>query len=109
MRKGEAVKGKAQALFELLKLDNIPISPKDKDRRYAKRNEVWNNAVRCKYFWNKIRKTEMKEDYLRTIEMLAKEAGFFSVWMTVFQDDIEVKEMLIHTFKGTRKEYCIDK
>lgn len=51
----------------------------------------------------------MKEEYLRTIEMLAKEAGFFSVWMTVFQDDIEVKEMLIHTFKGTRKEYCIDK
>ena len=99
---------KAQALFELLKLDNIPISPKDKDRRYAKRSEVWNHAVRCKHFWNKIKKTEMKEEYLQTIEMLAKEAGFFSVWMTVFKDDIEVKEMLIHTFKGTRKEYCMD-
>lgn len=107
-KQNEDVKKKAQALFELLKLDNIPTEPGDKDRRYAKRNEVWNTAVRCKCFWNKIKKTEMKEEYLQTIEMLAKESGFFSVWMSVFKDDIEVREMLIHTFKGTRREYCVD-
>lgn len=103
------VKEKAQALFELLKLDNVPIKPTDKDRRFKKRSEVWNNAVNSKNAWGKIKETDMKKDYLETIEMLAKESGFFSVWMTVFEDDIEVREMLIHTFKGTRREYCVDR
>lgn len=108
-KQGTDVKEKAQALFELLKLDNVPIKPTDKDRRFKKRSEVWNNAVNSKNTWGKIKETDMKKDYLETIEMLAKESGFFSVWMTVFEDDIEVREMLIHTFKGTRREYCVDR
>lgn len=108
-KQGTDVKEKAQALFELLKLDNVPIKPTDKDRRFKKRSEVWNNAVNSKNTWGKIKETDMKKDCLETIEMLAKESGFFSVWMTVFEDDIEVREMLIHTFKGTRREYCVDR
>lgn len=101
------IKKKAQALYELLKLDNIPTKPGDKDRRYAERSETWNIAERCKDFWNKMKKTEMKVEYLQTIEMLAKATGFFSVWMSVFKDDVEVREVLIHTFKGTKREYCV--
>lgn len=104
----EEVRKKAQELFNLLKLDNIPRKPKDKDRRYRMRNEARNNAIDCKVTWEKIKKTELKREYLQTMEILAKANGFFSVWMNVFQDDTEIKEMLITAFKGTREEYCID-
>lgn len=31
---------KAENLFNLLKLDNYPVTPKDRDKRFAKRNEA---------------------------------------------------------------------
>ena len=36
---------------------------------------------------------------------LAKSSGFFSVWMEVFKDDDEIKNMLISIYPETRTEY----
>lgn len=107
-KQGKDMKMRAKNLFNLIKLDNIPLHPKDKDRRYRMRNEARNNALECKRSWEKIKETDMKEEYLQTVEKLAKATGFFSVWVTVFQDDMEVKKRLITAFKGTREEYCLD-
>ena len=47
-----------------------------------------------------------RQAYLEIIKSLAQASGFFSVWMEVFKDDEEVKNILINAFKGTKGEYC---
>ena len=49
-----------------------------------------------------------RKAYLSQTKILAQSSGFFSVWMDVFKDDDEVKNMLISAFKGTKAEYCMD-
>lgn len=102
----KGVKEKAENLFRLLKLDNIPITPTVKDRCYATRNEARNYALSSKRGWDKVRESAQRQEYLEQIEMLAKSSGFFSVWMYVFKDDMEVKKILLSAFKGTREKYC---
>ena len=105
---GEEARQKAKNLFCLVQLDNVPKSPAVKDRRYTVRNEAHNYALDSKRGWDKVKETSEREIYLRQIEMLAKASGFFSVWMNVFKDDMEVKRILVNAFKGTREEYCLD-
>ncbi len=107
-RQGSNVRQKANNLFQLIRLDNFPVTPKEKDRRYRNRNEARNYAKVSKEGWDKVKKTQVRSDYLRQIGMLAKSSGFFSVWMCVFKDDDEVKRMLVETFEGTKAEYCLD-
>lgn len=104
---GNEIKEKAERLFRLVQLDNIPITPAVKDRRYNLRNESRNYALESKKGWNAVKKSSERQVYLQQIEMLAKASGFFSVWMNVFKDDMEVKQMLVAAFKGTKKEYCL--
>jgi hypothetical protein len=104
--RGKDFEQKAANLFNLVKLDHIPISPADKDRRYKLRNEARNYALESRSGWDKVKQSPEKMLYLQQIEMLAKSSGFFSVWMNVFKDDPEVKKVLIATFRGTREEYC---
>lgn len=103
-----SVREKARNLFELIKLNNIPIAPSDKDRRYRERSEARNCAIESKMGLQQMASTEDRQLYLKQIEMLARSTGFFSTWMHVFSDDVEVKDMLISTFKGTKVEYCKD-
>lgn len=51
---------------------------------------------------------EFKVDELRQIITIAKQMGFFSIWMMVFKDDSEVTNALINSFPGTVRE-CFDK
>ncbi len=39
---------------------------------------------------------------------LAKAEGFFSIWMTVFKNDPDMKNRLIDAFSGTRESGCFD-
>lgn len=94
---------KARNLYGLLKLDHIPISPKEKDRRYMARSEARNSAVQSKSLWDSLKKTSYKRDFLNQTLILAQSTGFFSVWMEVFSEDEEVRDGLIKVFRGTRK------
>lgn len=38
----------------------------------------------------------------------AKQCGFFSIWMTVFEDNAEMRNRLIDAFEGTRASECFD-
>ena len=50
-REGNDVRQKADNLFRLIKLDNFPLTPKDKDRRYSQRNEARRCAEVSKAGW----------------------------------------------------------
>ncbi|MBI3797404.1 MAG: hypothetical protein HY268_10630 [Deltaproteobacteria bacterium] len=38
----------------------------------------------------------------------AKAYGFFSIWMTVFSSDADMRNRLINAFEGTRESGCFD-
>lgn len=101
------LRGRAEALLHLVKLDNIPRSPKEKDRRYRERSEARNSAIHSKKDWDYIKHTEYADAYLEQMMILAVNTGFFSVWMSIFQTDKKVKDSLIQAFKGTRREFCL--
>lgn len=105
---GKETEEKAKNLYHLLKLNNIPITPSDKDRRYASRNEARNYALDSKAGLKLMKNPSAREAYLNQTKTLAQASGFFSVWMDVFKDDDDVKKMLISAFKGTKEEYCLD-
>lgn len=52
-----------------------------------------------------IKGVDERRVYLELMINLAKSSGFFSVWMEVFKDDDEIKNMLISIYPGTRTEY----
>ena len=104
--KGQEEKDKAENLFNLLKLDNFPLFPGNKDRRFKARNEARNYAQNSKAGLKKMKCFSQRQAYLEIIKSLAQASGFFSVWMEVFKDDEEVKSILINAFKGTKGEYC---
>lgn len=96
---------KAENLFNFLKLDNYPVTPKDRDKRFAKRNEARNYAISGREGLKSIKGVDERRVYLELMINLAKSSGFFSVWMEVFKDDDEIKNMLISIYPGTRTEY----
>lgn len=71
--------------------------PSDKDKRWLHRKQAWQNATRKKTELAKYDTQERRAD----IVVMAKERGFWSVWMTVFQDDADMRHRLIEAFPGT--------
>lgn len=98
---------KAQALYEGVGLGFSPKNITDRDKRWMKRLETLGVAEDSRRTWLKMKASEFKEDELRQIITLAKQMGFFSIWMLVFFDDSEVKNALINAFPGTSKT-CFD-
>ncbi|MCY4173030.1 MAG: HNH endonuclease [Cyanobacteria bacterium MAG CAR3_bin_5] len=84
-------RSKALALFNLVER-GAQGSPTDK--RHRKRREAWNQAVcaRCR-----IRDAESRD----LAVLVALGTGFFSVWMTVFHDDGDMRQRLTAAFPGT--------
>lgn len=99
---------KAVSLFNGVCLDFCPKNIRDKDKRWQKRLETLGQAERSGAFWLRIRDTQYRKDGLENILTIAKDTGFFSIWMMVFEDDKEVRNALIDLFPGTAKE-CFDK
>lgn len=96
---------RANNLFQLVQLDHVPSTPKDKDRRTLRRHEAFNVATEQLETWNKLVVTEYKEDFKKTLIHLAVATGFFSVWMEVFKEVPEIQNAFIESFKGTNKRF----
>jgi uncharacterized protein (TIGR02646 family) len=94
-------KEKAENLLNLVGLDRTPYhknySPKDK--RWQERKEVWTLTQRY------LSKYENNFCDIETIIDLALAKGFWSIWMTTFQDYSEIQEALIKSFAGTNRYY----
>ena len=97
----------ANKLVELVGLDRHgarPGAPKPapRDKRWRQRERIWRKAERCKQLLAKLG-PEARE----LVVEAAEGYGFFSVWLTVFADDLETKRALIAVMPGTATE-CFD-
>ncbi|GMU87700.1 MAG: hypothetical protein AMXMBFR48_29410 [Ignavibacteriales bacterium] len=93
----------AVALVKLVGLDKRPGSTgyRSKDKRWDRRREVWEIAIR---YFDKYNNDTIDE---QTILDLAKGYGFWSVWYSVFLNKVDVKKLLLSEFRGTASE-CFD-
>ena len=101
---------KAHNTIKLFGLDKTPsIDPGDKHRdkasdcRWNDRRDAWNIATREK---QKLSKND-DNDTRETVVKLALASGYWSTWMTVFEDDPDMCRRLIEAFPGTCKD-CFD-
>jgi len=99
-----ALKLKAEATAEmvgLLKRPNDGLTRQQieraTDRRYQKRSDAWRAAADAR---DDLRTADSPE-LRRTIVRLAKSTGFWSVWMTVFAGDAEMRREITTAFAGT--------
>jgi hypothetical protein len=96
----------ASATILLLGLDRFPGSdnpPTPSDKRYITRIKTWAVAIESLSNWHNKPSSEMA----RQIVLTAIGHGFFSIWMTVFQNIPRIKRALIDAFPGTAKN-CFD-
>ncbi|MCX8521638.1 MAG: HNH endonuclease [Rhodoferax sp.] len=70
------------------------------------RMEVWGVAIHAKNTLNGKRTDTSK--FRVVITNLALYSGFFSIWMAVFHQDIDMRKRLIDAFHGTRGSACFD-
>lgn len=101
----ETEKLKAQKLIDLVGLDRIPghLSYSTKDDRWEYRKETWELAIRYKASF------ENQKTTVETIIDLARNIGFWSIWITVFEEFPTVKSALLELthFKGTNTTFFI--
>lgn len=89
---------KAQNTIRLLGLDKTPLNdPRASDRRWNNRRETWDIAQRSRARLLTCNTVEMRAQIVDS----ATGRGYWSVWMTVFQDDPDMRQRLINSFDGT--------
>lgn len=99
------VKAKAVALIELTGLDRHPGQPSDKqptdrDKRYVEREEKWKLAQLKR---EALRRND-NIDFREALVDLAKQSGFFGIWMAAFHDDSDMRRRLVEAFVGTARD-----
>lgn len=94
------LKEKAIKTLDLLGLNKLPSEP---DGRCIARREAWQKAERKKQGLATYDTEERRQEIID----FALERGFFSIWMTVFKNDPDIKKRLITAFTGTAQN-CFD-
>jgi len=95
---------RAQKTIALLGLDRLAGDVKAmSDRRWMNRQEAWGLATRMLANLNRNDTEELRD----AIAVNAKFAGFYSVWYTVFEHDIDMLERIYNEYVGTCKQ-CFD-
>ncbi len=79
------------------------LKPTKKDHRWAHRKTAWETAVHVK----KGLATSNTPERRAEIAEIATQRGMFSIWITVFKDDADIRQRLIAAFKGTAVN-CFD-
>lgn len=97
---------KAEKLFRLMKLDNVPM-PGDRDRRFHQRNSVYEIALDSLDNWKSHKNCtpDLLDSMKKQIIHTALAYGFFSIWMTVFSDEPVILKALIDAFPGTNRDF----
>lgn len=101
-------RAKAENLINLVGLDRHPGQPADKkpaerDKRYMDRELVWKLATSKREALAR----NNNEDFRVAIADIAKAEGFFSIWMSVFHDDADMRRRFVLALKGTAED-CFD-
>jgi uncharacterized protein (TIGR02646 family) len=93
-----ALKEKAQETIRLTGLDKQPANnPAVSDRRWINRRETWDIAVDSRRDLESNDAPEMRRQIIRS----ATARGYWSIWMTVFEDDPDIRQRLLRAFPGT--------
>jgi hypothetical protein len=88
----------AEATNQMVGLDRLPdTGASDHDLRWLHRKNAWDVALRQQARLAALDTNDARE----TIVDLAVATGFWSVWMTVFTDDQDMRSRLIDAFPGT--------
>ncbi|WP_459211523.1 HNH endonuclease [Aquimarina rhabdastrellae] len=74
----------------------------DADRRWIKRSEAYGKAENALSFYTC---NNRPNGYIQTITDLATSTGFWSVWIKIFENEIEVVDALTNSFKGTFNKF----
>lgn len=93
---------KATALIELVGLDRHPAQPPAKkpagsDRRYMEREEKWKIAQQMRADLTQYDSIGFRGALVE----LAKQSGFFGIWMAAFHDDSDMRGRFVKAFDGT--------
>lgn len=94
------LKSIAQNTLSLTGLDREPNHANfniKSDERWHERLIAWGKAERAKQNWLRHSNDAMLEQIIDT----ATSTGFWSVWMTVFHDTLNIRQRLIDSFSGT--------
>lgn len=95
---------KVAALIGLVGLDRHPgkpdKQPTDRDKRYMEREEKWQLAQRMREMLTR----NNNADFRDALVNLAKEAGFFSIWIAAFHDDTDMRRRLVEAHVGTARD-----
>jgi uncharacterized protein (TIGR02646 family) len=99
------IRAKAAALIELVGLDRHPGQPRakqptDRDKRYVEREEKWKLAQLKR---NALQRND-NAAFREVLIDLAKESGFFGIWMSAFHDDEDIRRRLVEAFVGTARD-----
>ena len=94
-------RAKACRLKDIVGLDRHQATnwprPSRRDNRWQQREEVWSTAMRCRQLM-----LELNQDAAQELVVnVALGYGFFSVWLTVFANETQVRTALINRFRGT--------
>lgn len=97
---------RARNTLALVKLDVEPAaSPTVSDRRWVNRQESWRLAER--------KRAQLalpgrdNDEFRETIADLAYRSGYWSVWMTVFRADPDMRSRIAHCVRGTAIHGCL--
>jgi hypothetical protein len=92
-------KKRAKKTLTLTGLDREPGNDdfSDRDRRWIKRREAWGKAFLARDRLTTVPSPLMREQIVDT----ATSTGFFSVWMAVFQNEIDMRKRFLKAFPGT--------
>jgi len=97
-------RGKAGNTIRLTGLDKNPRNDaRASDRRWFNRREAWSIAVEARKNLEQCNKPEM----LQQIKATALSKGYWSIWMTVFQNVPAMLQHFIEAFPGTAGD-CFD-
>ena len=93
---------KAQRTLDLTGFGRISDNnPTVSDRRWLGRYDAWGKAQRALGHLGRLNKDEFREQIADT----AVSTGYWSVWMTVFAEDADMRQRLVEKFTGTNREY----
>lgn len=90
-------------LMGLDRWEGGPTEPSEADKRWQFRLAAWDIAEDSRNDLSQENTERMRKQIIRT----AISRGFFSIWMTVFADDPDMKRRFIDAFPGTCKS-CFD-
>ncbi|MDR2115689.1 MAG: HNH endonuclease [Planctomycetaceae bacterium] len=89
---------KAQKTLQLTGLDRL----NENEKRFIDFTMKWNIALRSR---KRLNNNLSNVDIIESTIDLAKESGHFSIWMTVFADNPDMKRRFIEAFPGTETRW----